>query len=243
MIILSLKLLLAHLIGDFLLQPNHWVKDKETKQHKSKYLYWHIAIHAATLLVLLSFNRSYLFAITIIVSSHYLIDLTKIKLSTLLNARVLFFADQTLHLLVLALVIHWQEPYSIDINKLLSEEVLLLAVALLTVTIVTSVIMKIIIAKWQLDEAETIPNQQSLDQAGKYIGMLERLFVFGFIVANQWQAIGFLLAAKSVFRFGDLSKSKDRKLTEYILIGTLLSFGFAMLTGLCYNYLRALILS
>jgi len=41
--------------------------------------------------------------------------------------------------------------------------------------------------------------------------MLERLFVFTFVVTGNWEAIGFLLAAKSVFRFGDLKKSKDRK--------------------------------
>jgi hypothetical protein len=35
------------------------------------------------------------------------------------------------------------------------------------------------------------------------------------------------LAAKSIFRFGDF---KDRKLTEYVLIGNLLSFGMAMIT-------------
>jgi hypothetical protein len=73
---------------------------------------------------------------------------------------------------------------------------------------------------------------ESLANAGKYIGILERLFVFVFVVTGQWQAVGFLLAAKSVFRFGDLKESKDRKLTEYILIGTLLSFGMAILTGL-----------
>ena len=62
------------------------------------------------------------------------------------------------------------------------------------------------------------------------------LFVFIFVITNHWEAIGFLLAAKSVFRFGDLSSSKDRKLTEYILIGTLLSFGIAIATGIFYRY-------
>ncbi|MDK2969458.1 MAG: hypothetical protein PWQ65_561, partial [Bacteroidota bacterium] len=41
-----------------------------------------------------------------------------------------------------------------------------------------------------------------------------------------------LVAAKSVFRFGDLKDSGNRKLTEYILIGTLLSFGIAIVTGM-----------
>lgn len=67
---------------------------------------------------------------------------------------------------------------------------------------------------------------------GKYIGILERLFVFIFVVTNHWEAIGFLLAAKSIFRFGDLRDSKDIQLTEYVLIGTLISFGLALLSGM-----------
>jgi len=83
--------------------------------------------------------------------------------------------------------------------------------------------------------------EDSLKNAGQFIGILERLFVFAFILLNQWSAIGLLIAAKSVFRFGDLSRAKDRKLTEYILIGTLLSFGLAIATGLAYKYGHALI--
>lgn len=92
--------------------------------------------------------------------------------------------------------------------------------------------MKVIISKWDIQD-----DQESLDKAGAYIGMLERAFVFIFIITDHWEGIGFLLGAKSVFRYGDLSKTKDRKLTEYILIGTLISFGFAMLIGIGYNYI------
>jgi hypothetical protein len=49
---------------------------------------------------------------------------------------------------------------------------------------------------------------------------------------GQYAGIGFLLAAKSVFRFGDMRREQDRKLTEYIMLGTLLSFTFALLLGL-----------
>jgi len=78
-----------------------------------------------------------------------------------------------------------------------------------------------------------------LAKAGRYIGLLERLFVFVLVVTDHWEAIGLLLAAKAVFRFGDLTSSKDRKLTEYILIGTLLSFGLAIL--IIYSYLATVI--
>ncbi|RTY96472.1 DUF3307 domain-containing protein, partial [Flavobacterium bomense] len=33
--IIFVKLLLAHLLGDFLLQPTSWVLDKESKKHRS----------------------------------------------------------------------------------------------------------------------------------------------------------------------------------------------------------------
>ena len=89
-------------------------------------------------------------------------------------------------------------------------------------------------SNWSLEEDNS---EDSLESAGKYIGILERLFVFGFILLNQWSAIGLLIAAKSVFRFGDLSRAKDRKLTEYILIGTLISFGLAIFIGPVYQYL------
>lgn len=91
-------------------------------------------------------------------------------------------------------------------------------------------VMKELMSNWS--KVLNDSNEESLNNAGKYIGMLERLFVFIFVVTGNWEGVGFLLAAKSVFRFGDLKESKDRKLTEYILIGTLLSFGIAIVTGM-----------
>ena len=49
--LLFTKLLLAHLIGDFILQPNKWVSDKEKKKEKSIYLYLHTALHLALMLL------------------------------------------------------------------------------------------------------------------------------------------------------------------------------------------------
>jgi hypothetical protein len=45
MLILTIKLLIAHIIGDFVLQPDSWVKDKKTNKHKSKFLYLHGLVH------------------------------------------------------------------------------------------------------------------------------------------------------------------------------------------------------
>lgn len=234
MSILTLQLLLAHILGDFLFQPARWVQQKQARTHRSKYLYWHIGVHALVLLVALRFDLRYWAGTLFILATHYFIDLAKLKLKRRVGDRLLFFADQALHLLTIAIVVYWYEPFQPDFSMLYSAKALLLLISLLLLTQVASIVMKVLITKWDFVEDEA---GNSLDKAGKYIGMLERLFVFGFIVFQQWQAIGFLLAAKSVFRFGDLTKAKDRKLTEYILIGTLLSFGIAIIIGLGYMHL------
>jgi hypothetical protein len=63
------------------------------------------------------------------------------------------------------------------------------------------------------------------------------LIYFLFVLINLGRN-RLLLAAKSIFRFGDLKESKDVKLTEYILIGTLLSFGLGILCAMVYNILQ-----
>ncbi len=233
MLELCLKILLAHILGDFIFQPNKWVKDKIEKKHKSPYLYWHILIHALLLILVLNFEWKYYIGFIAIISSHYIIDLLKLNLTGKANSRWLFFIDQCLHILVIIAVAYAYHPIKFSMTWLTSPKTLLLLIAVLLASKVSSIIMRVIITKWELVEDAS---ESSLEDAGKYIGILERLFVFGFVITNHWQAIGFLLAAKSVFRFGDLSKSKDRKLTEYILIGTLISFGLAILIGQGYLY-------
>lgn len=233
MITLALKLLIAHILGDFVFQPDKWVRSKRIQKQRSTYLYLHLAVHALALLLLLRFDWQYWPAITAIVISHFIIDLTKLYLEGRFNATALFVIDQLAHLLVIALLVYYYEPYCINIEGALSPFSLITALAILSLTHVSAIIMRMIMSQWPLDEDDS---NNSLQHAGKYIGILERLFVFGFIILGQWQAIGLLIAAKSVFRFGDLSKAKDRKLTEYILIGTLLSFGLAMIIGIAYQY-------
>ncbi len=113
-------------------------------------------------------------------------------------------------------------------------------VAIILVTQVTAIFIRIILSPYQehkkIRKEDKQNDKKVLFNAGKYIGILERLFIFGFVVANFWEGIGFLLAAKSIFRFGDLNNAKERHLTEYVLIGTFLSFGCAILVGLIFNY-------
>ncbi|MEL6305414.1 MAG: DUF3307 domain-containing protein [Bacteroidota bacterium] len=236
MMLLTLKLLLAHFIGDFVLQPNSWVQHKLENKVKSKYLYAHMGIHLAALLVLLQLQH--LGLIAIIVVSHYGIDLAKLYLTKPSNQRFLFLLDQILHVAVIFGVVNLQTEHEIPWEEFFDEGALLLLTFIVFVTYVSGILMRMLLLPYikevHMDDAE---EGGSLPNAGKYIGMLERLFVFGFICIGQWAAIGLLIAAKSVFRFGDLNKGNNRKLTEYVLIGTLLSFGLAILSGLLYTQL------
>lgn len=233
--ILFLKFLLAHILGDFVFQSEKWVKNKEEKKVKSVKLYVHIAVHAFLLLLILQFNlKEYWLGFLLIITSHYIIDVLKLYLQKKKTKRIWFFVDQILHLLTLFLISTLYTDFSISIENFFTDKLLLLFIFILLVSSVSAIIIKIIITQWNPEKKTE--NDDSLAKAGRYIGILERLFVFIFVITNHWEAIGFLLAAKSVFRFGDLTSSKDRKLTEYILIGTLLSFGFAILLGVLYLY-------
>src|SRR5690606_1078602 len=133
-------------------------------------------------------------------------------------------------ILVAAFYLHSNVAFSIQ--DIVNEQTVLITFCLLFLTLPVSIIMKTIFLKW--DISKLTEGNESLEDAGKYIGILERLLVFIFIVSGHWEAVGFLITAKSVFRFGDLKESKQRKLTEYILIGTLISFGIAILVGLLF---------
>ena len=93
-------------------------------------------------------------------------------------------------------------------------------------------IMKKLTARWRNEIEYPGAERDSLASAGLWIGILERLLIVTFILLQEYGAIGFLIAAKSLLRFSDKDHIQSRKQSEYILIGTLLSFCFAFFTTL-----------
>ena len=227
--ILFTKLLLAHLLGDFIWQPNSWVADKEAKKHKSIYLYLHILLHGILAAILVGEIQFIPYAILIAVT-HGIIDLIKLNFQKKKTKRTWFVLDQIAHVLILigVVLLYKGEPIQF---QWFNNQFWVLITGVLLITKPTSIFIKIIISIWT-PESQNSHNDNSLATAGNYIGILERLFVFCFILTGHFEAIGFLLAAKSIFRFGDLKEAKDRKLTEYVMIGTLMSFGISIITGL-----------
>jgi hypothetical protein len=229
---LFIKIILAHLLGDFLLQPKKWVVHKEVHKAASKYLYIHVLLHF--LLYLLFFwNLQVWYLALAIALGHLLIDLIKLYIAPYFkNQAVPFLADQLLHIGVIYICLYFKQLPTHFI-QMVEHTNWVLVTAIFFLSYPAAIIMTKLL-EGMSSQIET--NHRSLSNAGKYIGILERLFVLTFIILGQWEGIGLLITAKSVFRFNDLKESNNRKLTEYILIGTLVSFGLAMLTGILFNY-------
>ncbi len=232
--IVLIKLLLAHLIGDFLLQPNQWVKAKEIKKLKAYQLYLHTVIHFALVMLLIG-DIGFVWWGLLLVTSHFITDVTKLYAQNDKTKRIWFFVDQFIHLVFILLVWMWSQNIPFALPLINKDYYILLITFIYALSQPVSVVIRSIISKWSPEPIAE--GSQSLEKAGNFIGVLERLLVFTFVVTNNFEAIGFLLAAKSIFRFGDLKESRERKLTEYVLIGTLLSFGIALLAGILFQKL------
>lgn len=224
------KLILAHLLGDFILQPNSWVADKENHQLKSKYLYFHVLIHTALSFIFL-WDVQLWWVAALVGVTHFIIDSLKLSFQSVKTKKRWFFIDQLLHIAVIGGISFYFNEFNLSFIQ--DQNFLKVFVAAVFLTVPASIFIKLLLSSWtpvseELNKLQT----ESLSSAGKYIGILERLLVFTFILVNHWEGVGFMIAAKSVFRFSDLAQAKQRKLTEYVLIGTLLSFGMAVLTGI-----------
>ena len=231
--IILIKLLLAHLLGDFMLQPNSWVAHKELKKEKSIYLYFHVAIHGVLAWIFIG-NANFAGFALLLMIVHGFIDYVKLYFQQTKTRRIWFITDQLAHVLSIMGIALLYEKKPFAFNGFI-DEFWIIITAIMLLTKPTSICIKNIISIWTPENKNN--KDHSLANAGNSIGILERLFVLCFILTGHFEAIGFFLAAKSIFRFGDLKEAKDRKLTEYVLIGTLLSFGIALVVGLAAQHL------
>ena len=223
--IILLKLITAHLISDYFLQPLAWVKDKETKKIKSVKLLYHVIITFVTVWL---FSRKFFISLFIGIT-HYGIDLWKIYNKD--KSIKSFVLDQTLHLIVL--IISWlylingfEQFAKIVFSSTNDFKILVLLTAYIFCTFPLGIIIGLATKRWR-DEI-TITKEDSLDEAGKWIGIFERILILTFVINDHYDAIGFLIAAKALLRF----KDSEYKLTEYVLIGTLISFTLTILLGI-----------
>ena len=222
---LFLSLVLAHIIGDFYMQTDKCCEQKEKRKFKSWFLYVHaITIGLLSWIIVPSCSFG-LWALMIAVS-HFAIDAVKIHCPKGLWS---FVIDQLFHLSILAAISTIYEttkelPFQmIDSTSSFSTPLLILAILLCIKP--ANILIKLILEKYQVGESASCDN---IKNAGALIGNLERLLTIVFVLLGQFEAIGFIVAAKSILRFKDTDTAK----TEYVLAGTFLSFGIAILCGL-----------
>lgn len=238
-VLMLLRLLAAHLLADFLLQAKSWIHQKDVR---SRQLYYHIAVVGIVTYLFLGSWAQPALPIFIMVT-HFFIDWWK---STQKETTAIFLIDQFAHLLMI--LIGWNffastgSPLGNAAVDLLNNTTFwLIASSYFIVTRPFGFLIAKITSRWQQELTEGDDIQLSgLQKAGMWIGCTERLLILTFILINQYSAIGFLIAAKSIFRFnGNIGGNQKRKEAEYILVGTLLSFGLTIALGILINYVLA----
>ena len=212
-------LLFAHVLADFVLQTAWMVAQKR----KALAMGAHLAVVLATLIA----TTGSLHPVLLIVAlAHLGIDL--VKTFALPRGLGSFMADQGAHLLTLVLAAWavpglWTASPFAGLLPQLPALMGLLSGALLA-TRAGGFAVDLLMAPW----AEQMRGHasQGLTDGGRFIGWLERGMIFLLVLFNQPEGIGFLIAAKSVLRFGTVGD--DRAVSEYVIIGTLASFGWAI---------------
>ena len=230
--------LLMHIICDFYLQPNRWVITKKKDTYRSLELYLHSLLHGIAVLVpaiALGIDwRSTACLVAIVTISHFVIDLWKV---TTPNGEKLtyFVIDQILHVSILV-GISFHMADGVTINSVLQHENfsngVTVVFAYLLILKPTSLVIGSILRKYPISNAgDNNTSVNGLVAGGELIGYLERVLILTFTLVGSYAAVGFVLAAKSIFRFGELNKSNDRSMTEYVLIGSLVSVVITTLIG------------
>jgi hypothetical protein len=221
------KLVLAHLLTDFVFQPSSWVEDRNEKHFASGKLYLHGLVTA--IVACLFIGWMYWPAVCIILVTHILIDGWKSYRPKKIRY---FLIDQLLHLAVIAVC------WGVSLQDMTVVRSLLhrwngdlhnwvMLAAFVFVTSPAGILIGQLTSQWskRIDDAD-----QSLAHAGKWIGIAERIIVLILVLQNQYSAIGLLVTAKGIIRFNE--KDRQEVKTEYLVIGTLLSIGIAIVAGL-----------
>ncbi len=215
-------LFFAHILADFVLQTDAMVTTKRQPLTLAK--------HSAVILVTAAAATASLSPwLLVLTAAHIAIDVIKTSAKPGLLP---FLVDQAAHtatIIALAFVIpmQWPDP---------AAALMALTAGAIFATRAGGFAIGLLMKPWTDD----IPI--GLTGAGRTIGNLERGLIFLLILSGQAQNIGFLIAAKSVLRFGTVAD--DRKVSEYVIIGTLASVSWAIgatvITTVLLNHLPAL---
>lgn len=214
-----IALLLGHVLGDFVVQTRAMV---ENKARARMFLLHGVMVLITAMAATGQIARWELLAL---VAAHMAIDAVKTYVAP--HNIAAFLSDQGAHLITLiaaaALV---PDLWATGLWATLPDALIAL-MALLSGAIIATRAGGFAVGLLMAPMAAQI-DANGLPSGGKLIGLLERGLIYVMILAGQPAGIGFLIAAKSVLRF---EATSDEKKAEYVIIGTLASFGWAMITA------------
>lgn len=218
-------LFLAHVLADYVFQSAHMA----TQKSKLDMLFLHFLVVLTTLFLATGNPASpVLYALAL---THIAIDTLKTRLFG--DSFAPHVIDQLAHLLSLLLFASaapqiWTDGIYAGHDWL--PETMLLTAGLIYATRAGGFAVGKLMAPFS-----PRLTRDSLDGGGQLIGLLERGLIFGLMIAGMPAGIGFLVAAKSVLRFETIQgtdASDSRQMAEYVIIGTLASFGWAIAVSL-----------
>jgi hypothetical protein len=230
---LLICLVAAHALGDFCLQTR---RDVENKKRWGTLLR-HSLLHAGLAYVLAGAWTNPVLPLGVLLS-HAAIDAIKARIENS-GARA-FLLDQAAHFAALVAIALWcardqARVFWLDLfGERYLEALIFLSGAILTIYAggyLIGVAVKPYLTELEAttDEEENGTKSRGFATGGQTIGRLERALILLFVLTSNSAGVGFLIAAKSIFRFGELKDPAHRMEAEYIIIGTLMSFGWGML--------------
>lgn len=221
-----IALLFAHALADFVLQTR-WIVDNKRRPHV-------LLLHGVIVLITAQAALGHPAAAPLLALAAAHVAIDAVKTYTRFGGLPGFMADQGAHLASIAAVAVlvpelWATgalaTHLPGLARALPHAMLLGAALILALRAGDFAIRLLMAAHdAPAEDAAGLPN------AGRSIGHLERLLILVLMLAGEITAIGFLVAAKSILRFGTVAD--NRRVTEYVIIGTLASFGWAMGVGL-----------
>lgn len=235
---LVFNLFVAHTIADFYLQTDESCRRKAEKGLRG----WELWKHALWVLVLtwlVVFDWYGWWLAAIVAGSHLVIDMVKPCVQRRCGANRelwVFVVDQLLHLSVLGgagyLWLQYNGWQEFGWLMECSQKYVLLAMALVLAHKPSNILLNLIIKYYEVP----VPADSMVEgephgafHSGALIGTLERVLMIVLIVMSQYEAIGFLIAAKSILRFSSVNESEK---SEYVVAGTFISFCIALALGL-----------
>lgn len=224
-------LLLAHALADYVVQPR-WMVDRKARAGA-------FALHAVIVLVsaALVLGRWDAWEIAALAAAHMVID--AVKTFGKFHGIGAHLADQGAHLVTLVAVALLAPTLYADglwapAGPALPHVFALAAGAILTTRaggFAVGTLMK---------GYATLDLPEGLENGGFMIGQLERGLIYLFVLVGHPAGVGFLIAAKSILRF-DTTRDGDHGVAEYVIIGTLASFGWALVVSYAILGLRGLL--